>query len=78
MARATITLTDDYQQIASGAAIIYVKTAPQNVKLFLNDAAVDNNAMVRTPNPEDGFQQTEAVATFAKGEDIVLIVDGAL
>jgi len=48
MARDTILLDDNWQQIASGACIITVKTADNDGQLFLNDAAVDDNAMVRT------------------------------
>jgi len=77
MARATITLTNAWQQIAAGAAIITVKQSAEG-QIWLNNQGADANAMIRSADAEHQFQQTENIATYAKGEDYIVIVDGVL
>jgi len=79
MARSTITVTNSFQQIATGAVTITIKKQGKGILLF-NETASDVNANEATGAAEDQFTQNEAKATFVRspGSGWVLLVDGAL
>lgn len=81
MARATITVTNVFQQIATGAVTITVLNQGKGSVIF-NETASDTNANVVTGVAGDQFAQTEALATFVRTTGptgvLRLLVDGAL
>lgn len=76
MARTEVTLTDSWQQVATGRCSIEVKdTDGEGLMIALNDAAADTAALVRRAEPGHQFVQSTANPTYAKGDGINIIVD---
>ncbi len=79
MSKNTINVTSSYQQIASGAVVITVKTAGKGVLLF--DENQNDSTAYRSSAPVgEQFSQSQTVPTFirATGDGWVVIVDGVL
>lgn len=79
MARATVTVTNVFQQIGTGPITITVLTQGKGTLLF-NETAVDSNANVETAVATDQFSQTEIKNTFVRsaGSGWEILVDGSL
>ena len=79
MAKTTVTVTQTYQQVASGQCVITIKERGEGI-IFFNETASDTNAYKLNPVPEDQFQQTSSVQTHVKasGDGWQIIVDGTL
>lgn len=73
--RTVIMLTDEYQAVATGPAVITVNTIPRGMNLSVNDVASDLAAMVTVPRAGDQFSQTDVKTTYAKGQGVEIIVD---
>lgn len=79
MAVDTVTVTDTFQQIATGAVALTVKVKGTR-SLLINETATDVDAFEVNPEVGEQFLQNEAKATFVRsdGEDWVLHLDGTL
>ena len=79
MAKATVEVTQVFQQVASGAAIITIATKGSGSLLF-NEVASDDDAYRFSAAKEEQFDQSSSVPTFvrATGDGWVVIVDGVL
>lgn len=81
MARDTITVTDTWQQIATGAVTITIKSKGTDQILF-NEIASDTDALCWGSNLKGGnqFTQDQALPTWVRsdGSHWELIVDGVL
>jgi len=79
MALNTVTVTQSYQQIGTGAVTITINVEGKG-SLFLNETASDVNALKDHPNVGEQYIQNDAVATHIRtdGDGWVVRVDGAL
>lgn len=79
MARATITVTNVFQQIGSGPVTITILKQGKGNLLF-NETASDSNANEVTALAQDQFSQTEVKNTFVRsaGSGWVILTDGSL
>jgi len=78
MARTVITLTDAWQQVATGACIVRVKSiGAASATLSLNESADDSTALNASAVPGDQYAQSESKPTFGKGAGVVLEIDAA-
>lgn len=80
MARATVTVTSSWTQIAAGVALITV-LKKGDAALLTNESATDVNAdLMAKLLPEDQIQQTEALPTYVRtdGTEWTLLVNGIL
>jgi hypothetical protein len=79
MSKAEITITQSYQVVATGAAIISVKKQGAGA-LFFNETASDVAAYQVAAAPGEQFEQTAVVDTHvrASGDGWVIIADGVL
>lgn len=76
MAKATVQLTNTWQQIGTGVVTITVsEIVGNNRRIAFNESATDTDALRFVPQITDQFRQTEAKATWAKGVDITVITD---
>ena len=76
--RTAITLTDEYQLIASNVAIITIVDAPVSVKMYLNNANNDTAADIFYPSTkslEKQIRLTTSQNYYAKGAGIKIIVE---
>ena len=82
MAKAEITVTTEWVQIAAGAVVLTITTPGEGVILFNTSASetAAYRAAEANASAYDQFEQTESVATFVKatGAGWVLIADGVL
>jgi hypothetical protein len=79
MARQTVTLTDSWQQVASGKCVITVLD-DGNGAIFFNETATDVDALpIRAKNNQQ-FAQASGVDTFMKasGDGWEILVDGVI
>lgn len=81
MAVSTVTVTDTFQQIGTGAIAITVAKKGTG-SLSFNETASDTDALLSSPQRDEQFIQNEAKATFVRASAAnagwVLHVDGAL
>ena len=80
MAKQVVTITDTYQQVASGAAVITVVKRGDG-SLLINETAADATAYNVRAEINEQFQQTDAVASHVRATDATgwqIIVDGVL
>lgn len=78
MAKVLITLTDDWQQVATGAVTITIETVGEDVVQF-DEASDPDTAYTSSPKVGDQFVQDEALPTFARGiGGWAIVVDGSL
>lgn len=79
MARTVITLTDAWQQVAAGACVLRVASTGgrARAKISLNQTASDVAATEDLTSPGAQYLQNEAKPVFAKGADVIVIVDTA-
>lgn len=80
MAKQVVTITDTFQQVASGAVIITV-TKRGNGSLYINETAVDAASNIVRPDVGEQFQQTDAVASHVRATDATgweILVDGVI
>lgn len=79
MAVSTVTVTDTYQQIATGAVTLTVKVKGAG-SLLLNETATDTDAFEVNPDVNEQILQNEAKSTFVRsdGDGWVLHLDGTL
>ena len=80
MATQTVTVTDTWQQIASGVCVITVKKRGTGGNLYFNEVASDVDSRYWDKPAGKQFAQNEAIATWVKssGTGWVLVVDGAI
>ena len=80
MAKQVVTITDTFQQVASGAAVITVQKRGDG-SLLINETAVDATAYKVRAEINEQFQQTDAVASHVRATDATgweILVDGVL
>jgi hypothetical protein len=79
MARARVTVTQSWTQIAVGRAIFTVAKAGRG-PLYFNETPNDTTANVVNPGPERQFQQGDDLPTYVRSDGLgyELIADGAL
>lgn len=81
MARDTITVTDEWQQIGAGKLVITVLQSSKQALLF-NETASDVNAWSGVPPNGRQFWQDEALDTYVRATDPsaawILLTDGVL
>jgi len=79
MAKTRFTITDTYQEVATGAAIMTIAVKGSG-SLYLDEASNDVTAYVSNGLPGDQFEQSSAVSTFvrASGDGWQIIADGVL
>lgn len=79
MAKATVELTQAYQEVAVGAVAITVVKKGSG-RLFFNESASDVNANIILPGLIVQFVQNETKSTFVRtdGAGWTILVDGVL
>ena len=79
MARATINVTDTWQQVAVGQAVVTVERAGGKT-LLVNEVASDVNASEFSLEKSDQLWQNETLPTFIRSvsPNWILTVDGVL
>lgn len=77
--RSIKTITDQWVQIASGAAVFTVQKEGKGTLKF-NNSADDSTASNWSPSKEEQFDENEARPTFARATGVgwELLVDGEL
>ena len=81
MAKAEITVTQAWQQIATGEVVITIlERSKEGGALYINETAADLAAYRSSPNPEVQILQTQAITTFIRADNDGwrVIVDGVL
>ncbi len=79
MAKARISVTQSWVQVATGAVVVTIDAIGDGV-LFMNETASDATAYRSSDGVGAQFQQSEAVTTYvrATGDGWAVIVDGVL
>lgn len=79
MSKLRVSVTQTYQTVATGVAIITIVEKGKGA-LYIDDTGDDDTAYKTTLGPGDQFEQTETVITQvrADSDDWVIVVDGVL